>query len=78
MLFFYNLLDTLLKYLGTHSVPIFDPRIDSQILGALYVGFATSGISKVTQWVRYAYLFLFFNKILLFALLYYTRNLLGG
>ena len=72
----YNLLNTLLKYLGTHSVPILDPRVDSQILGTLYVGFATSGTSKVTKWVRQAYLFLFLNKIFLFALLYYTRNLL--
>ena len=44
-------------------------RGDSQILGTLYVGFGTSGTSKVPK--------LFFDKILLFALLYYTRNLLG-
>ena len=27
LLSLYNLLDTLLKYLGTHSVPILDPRV---------------------------------------------------
>ena len=47
----------LLKYLGTLSVPIFDPRVDLQILGTLYVVFGTSGTPKVTKRVRYAYLF---------------------